>query len=143
MATNIGTFDMKKVKFTFGTETLSGYSDGEAIEIEESVATFETKVGADGHTDRVKKGSNYLIITVKLMQTSPVNDILSQLHVADKLGNITLPLLIKDKSGSSICSATNAWITSFSKTSYGDSTNERVWTINTSSNYLHFIGGNK
>lgn len=144
MSQSLGTFDFKKLNVIFGVSVLTGFSDGDAVEISEENPAFNSASGADGYVDRIKNNSNFLIITIRLRQTSPTNQILSALHLADRVGGITLPITIRDSSGTSLFSALQAWIEGFPKTiSYGNEAKTREWVIKTGSQYAINLGGNK
>lgn len=142
MAQTIGTFDFKKLNVIFGVAQITGFAEGDALEVDEENDAFNSASGADGYVDRVKNSSNFLTITMRLRQTSPTNQVLSALHAADRAASTPLPLLIKDRSGTTLISAAHAWITKFPKSSFGNETKEREWVIKTGSQYIVNIGGN-
>ena len=142
MAKSLGTFDFKKLSVIFGVTQLSGFADGDAVDLEEDADAFNSMSGADGFVDRVKNNANFLKITFRLRQTSPTNQLLSALHNADRVGGITLPLLIKDRSGTTLVTAAQAWIVKFPKAAYGNQVQTREWMIRTGSQYIVNIGGN-
>lgn len=143
MAQDIGTFDLRQTVATLGGVVIEGYSKGDVITIEQNGDTFNKEEGADGFVDRIKNNATSLTITVKLRQSSPVNDKLSALHIADKLTNKgILPFAFKDNNGNTLVTAVSAWITKFSNVVNGDEAKEREWVIATGSTYLMNIGGN-
>lgn len=142
MAQTIGTFDFKKLNVIFGVAKLTGFADGDAVEIAEENPAFNSVVGADGFTDRVKNNANYLTITLRLRQTSPTNQILSGIHIADRVAGAPLPILIKDRLGNTLITAAQAWIEKFPTTAFGNEAKIREWVIKTGSQYLINIGGN-
>tara|TARA_R110002050_G_scaffold81700_2_gene174910 strand:- start:16 stop:447 length:432 start_codon:yes stop_codon:yes gene_type:complete len=142
MSQSIGTFDFKKLSVIFGVSQITGFSEGDAVEIAEENDAFNSVGGADGYVDRVKNNSNFLTITLRLRQTSPTNQVLSGLHNADRLASTPLPILIKDRSGNTLISATAAWIIKHPTTSFGNEAKEREWMIKTGSTYVVNLGGN-
>jgi len=143
MAQTIGTFDFKKLTVIFGVAKLTGFADGDAVEVAEDSPAFNSVGGADGYVDRIKNNANFLKITIRLRQTSPTNDILSALHAADRVSGTTLPLLIKDRSGNTLFAAAQSWIEGFPNAPFGNEAKTREWIIKTGSQYSVFIGGNK
>lgn len=142
MAQTIGTFDFKKLNVIFGIAKLTGFADGDAVEVAEESPAFNSMSGADGHVDRVKNNANYLTITLRLRQTSPTNQILSAIHIADRVAGTPLPILIKDRLGNTLITASQAWIEKFPTTTFGNEAKTREWVIKTGSDYLVYIGGN-
>lgn len=142
MAQNIGTFDFKKLNIIFGGAQISGFADGDSLSVKEENNAFNSASGADGYIDRVKNNANFLTITIKLRQTSPTNQVLSALHAVDRSQSTPLPLLIKDRLGTTLISTAQAWITKFPDSAFGNEAKEREWTIQTSSVYIMNIGGN-
>jgi len=142
MARNIGTFDFKKLSVIFGTAQITGYADGDSVEISEENDAFNSIGGADGHVDRVKNNSNFLTVVLRLRQTSPTNQVLSGIHNADRVASTPLPLLIKDRLGKSLVTANYAWIVKNPTISYGNEAKQREWTIRTGSTYLVNLAGN-
>lgn len=142
MAQSLGTFDFKKFNIILGVTQLSGFADGDAFEVEEADDAFKKMSGADGFTDRVKNNANSLNIIVRLRQSSPTNQVLSGLHAADRAAGAPLPLLIKDRNGTTLISALQAWIPKFPKLVRGTNVNMNEWRIETGSQYVVNIGGN-
>lgn len=143
MANNkLGTFDFRKLNVIFGVAQITGYADGDALTVEEKNPAFNIAEGADGHVDRIKNNANSLAITISLRQTSPTNQVLSALHLADRAGGVPLPLLIKDRNGTTLFSAAQAWIEKFPKAAFGNEAKTREWVIHTGSQYVINIGGN-
>lgn len=142
MAQKLGTFDFRKLNVIFGVAQITGYADGDALTVEEDQPAFNSMSGADGHVDRVKNNANSLTITMSLRQTSPTNQVLSALHLADRAGGVPLPLIIKDRNGTTLITTAQAWIEKFPKSAFGNEAKTREWVIKTGSEYVINIGGN-
>lgn len=142
MSNNLGTFDFRKLSVIFGAAQITGFAQGDALEVKEENNAFNVEGGADGFVDRVKNNANFLTITLRLRQTTPANQVLSALHLADRAGGVPLPLLIKDRSGTTLITAAKAWITKFPDAKFGNDTQEREWIIQTGSDYVINLGGN-
>lgn len=139
---NIGTFDLRKLNVIFGISKITGYAEGDSITIAEKNPAFNTEIGADQHTDRIRNRSNHLIITIRLAQTTKTNQVLSALHSADRLASAPLPIVINDKNGTTLISSLSAWIVGFPEIKYGNESKPREWTIHTSGDYVVNVGGN-
>jgi hypothetical protein len=142
MGEKLGTFDFRKLNVILGATQITGFADGDSLIVEEDNPAFNTAPGADGHVDRVKNNANSLTITCSLRQTSPTNQLLSALHAADRAASATLPLMIKDRNGTTLIFAKDAWIERFSKAAFGNEAKTREWVIKTGSQYTVNLGGN-
>jgi hypothetical protein len=138
----VRTYDPKKVIVTFGTLALSGYMDGTFITITPEGDAFEKHKGADGSIDRVNKNSYSFEVSLVLKQTAPANVSLAGLKYADQESNKgILPLTIKDFSGTSLFTATSAWLRREPDSEFGDSMSSRTWIFDTGL-ALNTPGGN-
>ena len=139
----LGTFSLKKTTTTLGGIAIKSYAKGDSIKIEQQGDSFVDEVGADGHTDRVANSSTSLMITLQITQTSPINDLLSGLLIADKASlKGTLPFAFKDLNGSTTVIAKNAWINKPTDLTLGEGVKVKQWVIKTGGTYEMFIGGN-
>lgn len=122
--------------------TLSGFGDGTFVKITRAGDAFDKKRGADGTVDRINKSIYDFEVEFVLKRTSPFNGLLSALLAADQaLSNGIFPLFIKDLSGMSIFSATQAWIKKDPEVEYADTLGNYTWKIDTGIG-AQFIGGN-
>ena len=142
MTNQLGTFEFKKLSVIYGVSQITGFADGDSVEITEENDAFNSTVGADGHVDRVKNNANFLTVVLRINQTAPTNQVLSAIHNADRAVSNPLPLLIKDRSGNSIITAKNAWIVKNPTIAYGNEAKQREWTIRTGSDYVVNLAGN-
>ena len=144
MADNtVRTYDPKKVVVTFGTTTITGYAEGTFISIERAGDIFSTVKGADGGVDRVNNNNNIFTVEITLKQTSPTNEELTTLSIADALANAgVFQLAIKDLRTSrtaeitgidgidkAVFVAAQAWIQKDPDTEYSDAMSNRTWTF--------------
>ena len=141
---DIGTFDLRETTITLGGVSIDGFAKGDVITIEQEGDTFGSEAGADGHVDRVKNNTATLKITLQLRQTSPTNDALSAVHIADKLTNKGIvPFAFLDKNGTTIVTAASAWIPKPATIVNGEEAKQREWVIMTGTVFAHFVGGNE
>jgi hypothetical protein len=138
-------YDANEVTINFATRAIeSGYDDGEFCTIEQQEKSFGVKQGTDGQATRYKTNQSVTIVTLKLMQTSEGNAILSGILNGDLLGTNgagVAPILIRDRQGLSVFAAPEAWIEGPPKASYAREPNAREWTICVP-NPTRFDGGN-
>ena len=141
---DLGTFDLKRTTTLLGGLPIKSFAKGDSIKVEQEGNDFTKEVGADGYTDRVKNNATSLKITVQLAQTSPVNDQLSALLIADKLTlKGIVPFAYKDLNGTSFVTAKSAWLTGPSTITNGEEGKVREWIIETGGIYAFFVGGNE
>lgn len=145
----IRTYDPKEVLLTFGTTTFSGFAEGSFIKIDRSGDLFTTVKGADGGVDRVNNNNSIFTVEVTLKQTSPTNEQLAAVAIADSLSNAGVAqmqikdlrssrsildktieaLLPKGLNGDKIVFLAEAWISKDPETEYSDTMTNRVWTF--------------
>lgn len=135
------TFDPAELSVVYGSHIVRGFSE-EQVTVTRDNPAFEMVIGADGEATRVKSNDRSGSVTITLQQSSPSNDFLSSIALADELSNTgLLPLLIKDNLGTSLYSAVSAYIEQIPEAAYGKTNNDRVWTIRTD-NLIAFVGSN-
>lgn len=110
----------------------SGYADGEFVRVEQDSDDFTDVVGTDGEVTRSKTNDHRATVTVILMQSATGNAVLSALNNVDKNtpgGAGVGTLLIRDKQGTSIYSASKCWIAKPPDVSFGKEAGPREWKI--------------
>lgn len=135
-------YDPSNVSIIFGGIILSGYDDGTFVTIARNNDMFSLKMGADGIGARAKSSDRSGRVTATLLQTSPVNDQLSAIAIADELtGEGVLPLLVRDGSGTTVASGLSAWIVKMPDAEFGKDIGNRVWVFESDKLQIH-VGGN-
>lgn len=129
----VKSYDPKKVIVTFGGVPITGYTDGDFIEVSPNDADgFKKQVGADGEVGRSQSNDNTNNVTITLMQSSMSNAHFQSIRTADKLsGKTILPLSITDMNGASLQFWPEAWIKGDPTWGYGKEMKERQWTFDT------------
>lgn len=136
-------YDPDQVVILFAGIPLSGFADDEMISYEEDEDAFTVKKGVDGAITRVKNLGQVVEITVKLMQTSRSNAVLSALHEQDRLqpgGAGVAPFGMQDGNGTSLFATDKCWIAKRPPVSYGKDVGPREWKFH-ATNYAWFEGG--
>lgn len=113
----------------------SGFADGSFVIIEHLDPDFKAKKGPDGQVSRTKTNSQHCKITIRLMQTSDANARLSALSKIDRTadnGAGVGPFACKDRGGTSLHFASQAWISERPKIEYGDDVLVREWVLEAS-----------
>lgn len=140
-----GSYDPAQVICTIGSVTLSGFSDGDSIIARRDEDMYFIKVGTDGGVARARNANKMGEFEFKLLQTSEVNDQLSDLFAIDDLTNDGLQVVaisIVDGSGRSIASATQCWIKTAPEATFGKEVSERVWVFSAADLKIFHGGGN-
>lgn len=138
-------YDADQVTFIFAAIPIdSGYADGEFIRITKTNPDFTTKEGTDGQVTRSKTNSGHHVIKLTLMQSSSGNALLSALRnidLAASNGAGVGPILIRDRSGTSLYAASKAWIAAPPEVVFSREAEAREWTIECA-DFARLDGGN-
>lgn len=118
------------------------FAEGDMVEIEYPDELFKTNIGADGKGSRTAMASRFLRVTLKLMQTSPCNDVLSNLLLTDMFTKqSTFPFAAQDGLGTSVAGANEMYITKMPKLGFKKEVGEREWVMEAVEGSI-FVGGN-
>lgn len=137
MAAGARVYSSNQVKISIaGLLIAGGYADGEFVTIERDTEAFGDVVGTDGEATRFRNNDNRATVTIRLMQSSAMNKILSDLHNADKNaegGAGVGRLLIEDLNGGTLHEAAACWIQNDPSVAYGREVSEYEWPIRVAS----------
>ena len=124
------TYDPGKHFANFAGFPISGYADTTFIEVERSSEAFTKSVGAGGEVCRVRNRDRSATIKFTLMASSPVNDILSAIAIADEANGSGIGVLsIRDSQGTTVLLAGNAWIKKMPKVDFAKELPNRDWEL--------------
>jgi hypothetical protein len=136
----VRTYDATQVILSVNGKVIGGYADGTFIELERTSASFTKVVGADGHTSRAKTNDLSGTLTITLAQTSPSNDVLSELHNQDLIDNTAVfPIIMEDISGNTQLFNATGWVEGMPKTGFAKDISNREWVIHLST--MQFVAG--
>jgi hypothetical protein len=128
----VRTYDPSEVIITLAGVIISGYTDGTFVEVARDEPTWTKTVGADGTVTRGKTNNRAGTVTITLKSSSPSNDVLSGILIADELTSTEVfPVLIKDLSGTSVFFSAQGWVQQYANAPFGKDIPDRVWTIAT------------
>lgn len=139
-----GTYKGDQVFVTVGPVLISGFSDGDAITVKRAEGLYTSKVGIDGGVARVRNANKSGSIEIKLLQTSKVNNELSDLFYVDNFnedGSPVLPISVTDGNGRTLCSAGHAWLKSVPDVTFGKELTDRMWSFECADLKI-YVGGN-
>ena len=136
----VNTYNPSDVYLIICGHQCTGWQD---ITVERSTPAFKHIKGIRGKHTRVRDVDSSAIITITVMQTSETNDILSEVHRQDiENGTGRLELSLIDRSGSTLISSIEAYITSYPSKTFSDTIEFIPWTIQCQSTESFVIGGN-
>lgn len=127
-----------------GIPVTGGWGDGDFVSIESDEDAFSLVVGTDGEATRSRTNNKGATITLTLMQSSDVNDLLSALHALDvnSPGGAGIgPFFCRDGNGRSLYMAESCWIQKRPTAVFGREAGPREWVIRTDK-LIAFDGGN-
>lgn len=139
----LGTYDPKKVIVSFGGVEITGFAEDSIIKIAPMGDGTTSIVGCTGDVVRGISPDRRKEVTIRLLQSSSSNDILSTIALRDNQnGDGVLPFLMKDLSGRTTFYSSKAWIVNLPEV---NRTNEPAggsteWVLNTADGDL-FVGG--
>jgi hypothetical protein len=123
-------YDPGQIVVTFDGNPISGFADGTMVKCSRKSDTFTTNVGTQGDVARVRSQDKTGEVVITLQQVSETNDYLSGVLALDeKIGQSTGPILVKDLNGTTLISATIAWLKKPADTEFGKDLGPREWTF--------------
>lgn len=126
-------------------DSSGGYADGEFCTVVMESDDASDVAGTDGEVAVSRSNDRRATITVKLLQTALMNDVLSALrdafvYVDAGIGGVH-PIYIQDRNGTSLFTGQHAWIQRGPDVSYDREATSREWVIRCSNLVAHH-GGN-
>jgi hypothetical protein len=116
-----------------GIGVSTGFAEDDFLDVEPEGETFPHKTGADGEVTRYRNpGAAVNKLTLKLMQTSIANSLLSALAILDEstAGGAGIgPMLIQDLGGTTLFLAQYCWISKRPKRTFGKEPKTREWEL--------------
>jgi hypothetical protein len=115
-----------------GIGVSTGFDENEFLEMEPEAELFGHKVGADGEVTRFRNNNRVNKITLKLMQTSIANTLLSAVANLDQNtpgGAGIGPMLVQDLQGTSLFAAQYCWISKMPKRTFAREVQVREWEL--------------
>jgi hypothetical protein len=125
-------YDPDQVVIYFAGVLVQGFADGEFITTEQLADAFTDVVGSDGEVARSKSNDRRATVTIKLLQSSASNALLSAVHKSDlntPNGAGVGTFLMQDLQGGTIVKSDQAWIVKYPDGSMDRSAKSREWQI--------------
>lgn len=138
-------YDADQITISFGNVVLKGLAEDDVITIEQDTDDFSDVVGIGGEVTRSKTTDRRASVTIRLMQTSDDNDLLSAINNADfraANGAGISALMVRDRgTGRALYAGPESWIAKPPQVVYGRSAKVREWKLRVA-NLERFDGGN-
>ena len=139
------TYDCNQLTCTVGTALIdSGFADGDIITVESNEDDWKPVEGADGSVGFAKTNSKLSKVTIRLLQGSKKNDLLSAIRALDLAtpGGLMVPFFLNDRNGRSLYMSTKCRIAGPPKNiAFSSEVKTREWMIYLTQT-LRFDGGN-
>lgn len=132
--------DLKQQILTLGGIKAQGFADGDACTIEFDGPAWNYTPGSDGEAVRSRNYNRSAIVTIRTIQSSAVNDLLSALHNLDlnaPNGAGVVPFQLVDIFGTTLLVGAQAWIESPPNVTVASTGQPREWKIR-----VHQLEGN-
>lgn len=133
VAPNVKNWDASQLVMVFmGIGVSTGFDENEFLDVEPEAETFGHKVGADGEVTRFRNNNRVNKLTLKLMQTSDANSLLSAIANLDQNtpgGAGIGPMLIQDLQGTTLFAAQFCWISKRPKRTFAREAQAREWEL--------------
>lgn len=138
----VRTYVPDQVSVAFGPHLLTDFAKGTFVTVARVEPGFTVYEGSDGKVARAAKRSKLGTMKVRLMTSSPSNDVLSAYYNADQLtpGAGVQSAQVKDGSGTSLAMARNAWINKLPDFERAQEIGEVEWEFDLAAVDVH-IGG--
>lgn len=132
------TYNPKDILVSVNGVPVTGYADGtDVISIDYETDFVGDMVGVTGEGAFVEHNDRRATITLKLMATSPMNDVLSALVA----GNVEFAVSMTDNRGTSVAAGASCRVTKLPQVQYGNEIGVREWPIR-SLEFVENVGGN-
>lgn len=139
------TFSPKDIVLAINDYRLEDFADGSFIELNKNAPYFRQVRGIRGKHTRVRTRDRSGTLRFRMLQTSPQNDVLSNLVEQDDVNQTgLLEVVLRDVGGTTGIQLGNAYVTAPSdKTYQATSTTANEWVINYDYLVRYHVGGNK
>jgi len=138
-------FDVNTYSPNDVTLVIAGYKvfGWDRISLQRNVQGFTPYIGIRDKHSRTRNTNSSATLSLSIIQTCPVNDVLSRVHELDlQYGTGRLEITLKDNSGRSVFSSEEAYIVGYPSAEYGPEIDYRVWNIYCQSMKVWTLGGN-
>lgn len=134
------TYRPEDVNLSLGTYRITGFTE---VRVAQNAKTFRHESGLRGKTTRVKTRDRSGSITISMQQTSPDNDLLSQIVSQDEVNQTgRFELTLTDTSGQSSLIFQYGYFEGYPDMGFSQEGQTREWVFNYQDVVEYSVGGN-
>lgn len=123
-------YDGKDVLVIFGPILIEGYGEGDdVVQIESNTPVASQRIGVGGAAVVSVMHDESGTVRLRLLRTSPTNDLLQAAMEAFRSTKVFLPLLVKDPRGRELHAAQQAYIAERPSSQHGGNASDVEWVI--------------
>jgi len=138
---SLKTYDPGLVIVTFKGIILGGFMSGTFVKAERSEDAYKLSAGSQGEVVRVRSRRRDGTVTVTLQGSSPTNDLLVAIAIADEAANSGVGALsVTDLNGGTLIASGAAWIRKLPDYEAGDDLSGREWVIDCDQLVMNLAG---
>lgn len=142
MSNRVYTYSAKDYRIIVGGISIAGLYSGSFLEVSLDEALYQKVLGCDGRNARARNISKSGTVSIALARTSPSNDFLSTLLIADEAGNAgVIPIFIRDANGLTTVFSLSSWVREVPVLTDSTDIERRLWVFDCTRLDM-FIGGN-
>lgn len=137
-------YDAKSVTAFINGVLATNFADGDHISIAMNEDQWKLKIGNTGEGTRSKTNNLSARFTFNLMQSSPMNEVLSGFMATDMqvpLGTV-IPIAVRDNMGTSFFVSPTCWLVKWPEAKFAMEAQGKQWVYETNSLSMQFHGGN-
>jgi hypothetical protein len=126
----VRTYDPDRVIVTVNGQRVTGFASGDSIKVTRDAEYWTKQVGLAGAVSRSRKHSIGGQFVFTLQQTSPFNQVLTDLLAQDnETGTGLLNVQVRDTGGFDLAFSEDGWIMQDPEMTFGEESSNREWTI--------------
>lgn len=134
------TYRPEDVKLLIGTYRVTGWTE---ISIAQNAKSFRHESGLRGKTTRVRNRDKSGVVTISMLQTSPDNDLFSQIVSQDEVSQTgRFSLTLTDLSGQSSIILQYGYLEGYPNMGFSSEGQTREWIFNYQDVVEYSVGGN-
>ena len=141
----VNTFDPSKIVFSLNDYQVTGFIEGSFLEVIQSSPYFRTARGIRGKSTRVRTRDRSGVVNIRLMQTSPDNEVLSKIVEQDDANQTAmLSATLRDVGGQSGLQFGGAFLEGPPNIGFSSTeTQLREWKLHYQYITRYYVGGNQ
>lgn len=125
-------YSSANITMVAGGKTIVGWADGDFVKVSYSSDYWTLTMGSDGVGTRSCTRDLSGTIEITLLASSPSNDYLSALFLADRQsGAGVFPFMLREAGGALLATAESMWVVKAPDVSFSRAVSTRVWQLMT------------